>query len=394
MRSTKNALCVLALTVPFTILSCSSEAGNGTEANGSPNVPPVDARTGLRVAEHGPVPPLPDWPDNPPSLAKKALGKAIFFDPRLSGSGMATCGNCHLSVTNFQSGSPLDLPDRSYPNLAPTLPRHAPSLLNLVYAPMMRWDGSHFTDLFDMSVFPFAEGNMNLSRRLPPSDVEGIDVEGAQVALAQKLSIEIPGYAAEFQQVFGENIGTLTPPEVWRLAGKAVATYLRVAVSRDSAFDRWNAGDGAAMNDGAVRGLALFRGRAQCARCHSGPLFSDFQFHNVSTALPDEAGVRADDGRAHVTHLAEDGGKFLTPMLRTVALTSPYLHDGSETTIAKVIRRKTGAKGRSDPNHDAILEDAPDLTNAEIDDIVAFLKTLTGKPLDAMDLAGPETLPR
>jgi len=235
---------------------------------------------------------------------------------------------------------------------------------------------------------------MDLSRRLPASDVEGIDLEGAQAVLANKFTKEIPGYAAEFQKAFGEDITARTPAEIWRMAGKAVATYLRVAVSRDAAFDRWNAGDAFAMNEAAVRGFALFRGRGRCSQCHAGPLFSDFQFHNVSTSLPDAAGQRADEGREHVTHLAEDGGRFLTPMLRTVALTSPYLHDGSETTIALVLKRKTGAKGRTDPNHDKILDQTTDLTDAELDDILQFLKALNGMQIDITELVQPQTFPQ
>jgi cytochrome c peroxidase len=370
--------------------SCSSEPGDGETVL---EVPPVDPATGLRVAEFGPVPPLPDWPDNPSNDAKKGIGKAIYFDTRLSGSGVGSCGNCHLSITHFQSSSPLDLPDRSFPMLAPTLPRHTPSLLNLVYAPIMRWDGSHFIDLFDMAVFPLAEANMNLASSFPLGDVESVDVEGTQVALKKKLTVDIPGYAVEFQKAFGEDIAKLPPADVWRLAGKSVATYLRIAVSRDAAYDRWNAGDDKAMSEAAVRGFALFRGRAKCSACHSGPLFSDFQFHNVSTALPDAAGKRADEGRSHVTHVAEDGGKFLTPMLRTSALTSPYLHDGSETTIAAVIRKKSGARGQQDPNHDPILNLVPDLSDVEIEDIVAFMKALNGKPLELAELNGPTSLP-
>ncbi|MET0594380.1 MAG: cytochrome-c peroxidase, partial [Polyangiaceae bacterium] len=174
MRTLLAALGSLAL---LGVASCSSDAGIDAPNDDVTAVPPVDPATGLRVATHGPVPPLPDWADNPTNEAKTTLGAQIFFDPRISGSGTATCGNCHLSVTNFHSGNPLDLPDRSFPNITPVLPRHAPSLLNLVYAPMMRWDGSFFTDLYDMAVFPFAEANMDLSRRLPASDVHGIDLE-------------------------------------------------------------------------------------------------------------------------------------------------------------------------------------------------------------------------
>src|SRR5690349_17023148 len=98
MRTRVSAFAPL---VAIALAACSSDAGLGSPS-GPPGIPPVDPATGLRAAEHGPVPPLPEWADNPPSEAKKVLGRAIYFDPRLSGSGTATCGNCHLSVTNFQ----------------------------------------------------------------------------------------------------------------------------------------------------------------------------------------------------------------------------------------------------------------------------------------------------
>ena len=96
---------------------------------------PLDPATGLRVPELGPVPALPEWPDNPVSATKEELGRAIFFDNRLSGSELVTCSNCHFSLSDFQSATPLDLPDRSYPNLSPSLPRHTPSLLSRARRP-------------------------------------------------------------------------------------------------------------------------------------------------------------------------------------------------------------------------------------------------------------------
>jgi cytochrome c peroxidase len=177
------------------------------------------------------------------------------------------------------------------------------------------------------------------------------------------------------------------------LAGKALAVYLRVAVSRDAPFDRWNAGDDAAMSPAAVRGLTLFLTRAKCSVCHSGPLFSDFLFHNVSTSPPDATGARADEGRFRVTGDEADRGAFLTPMLRHVSNISPYLHDGSETTLAAVIRHLTGEAGRVDPLHDRLLDSMPTLSADEVDDLVQFLKALKGQPLPAADLAGADPLP-
>jgi cytochrome c peroxidase len=352
--------------------------------------PPVYPETGLRYPDVPPVPALPEWPDNPVTPEKQELGRALFWDMRLSGSGTAICANCHLASTSFQSATPLDAPDRSYPDLSPTLHRHTPSLLNIVYAPMLRWDGSHFTDLADAMVLPFAEPNLNLSG-LDVSAGEVIDLPGAQTALKEKLTVEAPGYVEAFQRAFGEDIRALEPTQVWRLAGLALAVYIRVAVDRDSAFDRWNAGDDQAIPPAAKRGAALFLGRAGCGQCHWGAFLSDFDFHNVSTAPPDRDGIRADDGRYLVTGVDGDRGKFLTPMLRGAARTSPYFHDGSKVSIRDVIRHKLAAP--TDPLADPALANLPDLTEDEIDDLVQFLKSMDGKPLDPRTIAPPDSFP-
>lgn len=368
--------------------------GSGTGGGAPSNAWPVHPDTGLRVDDSGPVPGLPGWADNPATTEKKELGRALFADPRLSGSGKTVCGNCHFPLVEFQSSGPKDAPDRSYPGISPTLPRNTPSLLNIVYAPMLRWDGAHFTDLYDAMVLPLAEANMNLAPGHPAEEVGVIDVPGAQTALQAKLTTEIPGYVPLFQAAFGEDIQGLSAQAIWRLAGKALAVYIRLAVSRDSAFDRWNAGDDGAMTEAAIRGLSLFRGKAGCASCHSGPLFSDFQFHNIATSPPGTNGIRADEGRFLVTQKEEDRGAFLTPTLRSASQTSPYLHDGSEVSISKVIARKTSAATRAlDPNHDVRLDALTDLTAAEVEDIVAFIKALKGADLPLEELSTAPKLP-
>lgn len=361
----------------------------GPDADG---IPPVNPATGLRIVAIPPVPPLPEWPDNPPSAAKKELGKALFWDRRLSGSGTTVCANCHLATTAFQSATPFDAPDRSYPASAPTLRRHTPSLVNVVYAPMMRWDGSHFTDLADMMALPFAEPNMNLSG-LAVTEGDRVDVAGAQAALHRKVTVEIPGYVALYQAAFGQDVRAATPEHLWRLTGQALAVFIRIAVSRDAPFDRWNAGDAAAMSVSAQRGAVVFNGRAGCVTCHTGPFLSDFDFHNVSTSPPDGSGRRADDGRFLVTGKEEDRGKFLTPMLRGVARTSPYFHDGSLIGVREVVRLKTGAGRALDPLHDPVLDRLPPLSEGDLDDLVAFLKSLDGPPIPLEELEMPPRLP-
>ncbi|MEZ4295553.1 MAG: cytochrome c peroxidase [Polyangiaceae bacterium] len=381
-----------AMLLSSLLFGCSG-AGDGGEGGGG-GAPggawPVDPDTGLRVADLGPVPPLPEWPDNPATAEKKLLGATLFTDPRLSGSGKTVCGNCHFPLGDYQSGGPKDAPDRSFPDIDPTLPRNTPSLLNLVYAKVYRWDGSHASDLVDQMVLPFAEANMNLTPGIPKEEVSVVDVPLAQATLKDKLTVEIPGYVPLFQSAFGEDISALSAEETWRLAGKALAVYVRVAVSRDSAFDKWNAGDDDAMSPAAIRGFELFRGKAACVNCHSGPLFTDFQFHNIGTSPPGPDGARPDEGRYLVTGDDADRGAFLTPTLRSAASTSPYLHDGSEGSIANVLRRKTSPEALSkDPNHDLLLDGLPELSEAEIDDLIELIKALRGAdiPLEELELA-------
>jgi cytochrome c peroxidase len=234
---------------------------------------------------------------------------------------------------------------------------------------------------------------MNLTD-VPKGDVWTIDVPAAQKKLHAKLTQEIPGYVALFQGAFGEDITQATAEDVWLLAGKALATYIRIAVSRDSAFDAWNAGDEDAMNASAKRGFSLFVGEGRCASCHSGPMFSDFDFHNLSLLKRDDAGNPIDTGREHVTGDPEDLGAFLTPSLRRVNKSSPFFHDGSQAILGRVLEHHAGPASRTDPNHDPILDEIPSLDIEQIGDLIQFLKALAGKPIADEFLALPVTLPK
>jgi cytochrome c peroxidase len=346
---------------------------------GETNTPPPAST--LRVPSLGPVPPLPEWKDDPTTDEKVTLGTDMFFDVRLSGSGHSTCDACHGHQVNYQDNLNLSVPDRSYPADVPKLTRNTPSFYNLVYAPVFRWDGSH-TDLVEVMAFPFAEANMNL----------GADVPTAQIALKKRLTVELPGYVPLFQKAFGQDITTLTPAEVWRLVGRALAAFVRKAVSRDAAFDRWNAGDDKAMTAGAVRGLGLFQGKGKCTACHGGPLFTDFAFHNLSVAPLDKNGARDDEGRYLVTKNEADRGAFLTPTLRSVYNSSPYFHDGSANTLRDVLAHLASDKVRADPKHDPLFDAAVTFTDPEVDDLVEFLGALRGvSVVDAVTPPPPNT---
>lgn len=374
---------------------CLAACGDGDDSGGTTRSIdeqfPVDPKSGLRVAMHGPVPPLPEWPDNPDNEAKRRLGLALFADARLSSSGTVTCGNCHSPLADFQSNTPLDLPARSLPGITPTLPRHTPSLINIVYAKTLHWDGSE-SDLYESMVLPFAEANMNLTD-VPRGDVWTLDVPAAKRKLHAKLTREITGYAPLFQAAFGEDITQKNDEEVWLLAGKAMATYIRIAVSRDAAFDAWNAGDDKAMSEEAKRGFVLFIREGKCSMCHGGPMFSDFTFHNLSLMKRDAAGNPVDPGRAKVTNDPQDLGAFLTPSLRRVNKSSPFFHDGSEAVLGRVIQHHAGPASRTDPNHDPILDQIPEFDRNQIADLIQFMKALAGTPIDDELLKLPVSLP-
>ncbi len=366
---------LLTLLVSTLLLACGSD-------NKPQGALAADASTGLRFAELGPVPELPEWRDDPSTELKAELGRLLFYDRRLSQTGNTNCSNCHVSLTSFQDNLPLAVPDRSFPMDTPKTERHTPSLLNLVYAPVFRWDGSH-EDLFDVLSFPLSEANMNLGR----------DVASAQVALKAKYANDLAGYQPYFLAAFGQDLSTLDERETWLLTGRALAHFLRRAVSRNSAFDRYNAGEDDAIDAEARAGAALFRGKARCVTCHSGPFLTDYAFHNISSERPNKRGEREDEGRAHVTGKANDAGKFLTPSLRGCYDTAPYFHDGSMPGLRSVIEHFASSAASADPLHDPVTESDIALTNDEIRQLIAFLRSLRGEQIPFQQLAPPDAFP-
>jgi len=258
------------------------------------------------------VPALPEWADDPTTPEKSELGRLIFFDARLSGSGHTTCDACHGHQVFWQDNLPAATPDRSFPSDTPKLPRNTLSFYNIVHAPVFRWDGSH-TDLVDVMVFPFSEANMNL----------GADVPSAQLGLQKRLTVDLPAYVPLFKTAFGEDLGKLDAPAVWRLTGRALRAFVRKAVSRDSAFDKWNAGDDAAMSDAAVRGIGLFQGKGAVHRLPRRAV-PDRLLVSQPLHLAPGRGRRA-QGRGALSRHQEGGGSRQVPH----AHAAPGLPDGA-----------------------------------------------------------------
>jgi cytochrome c peroxidase len=348
--------------------------------DGPVDAPDADASASrLRIPDLGPVPPIPSDADDPATPAKIALGTTLFFDARLSGSGRTRCASCHVPRTFYQDNLPLSTPDRSFPNDSPAVTRNATSLFNLAYAPVFRWAGSH-TDIVEVMAFPLAEPNMNIAR-LAAGDPAN-DVPAAQRALRERFATDLRGYVPLFREAFGVELDALDAPGAWRVVGRALRAFVaQSVVSRDAAFDRWNAGDDAAMSASAVRGLEVFRGRGRCVACHRGPMFTDFAFHNLSTTTPRADGTYPDEGRVEVTGRPADRGAFLTPTLRSAYDTSPYFHDGRTLNLRAVLEFLRSPAVSADPNHDAIFDTPLSLSDDDVTDLIAFLRALRGTPV-------------
>ena len=307
---------------------------------------------GTALAEdsfYEPVPAMKYPADNPASKEKEELGKMLFFDPRLSGSNWISCATCHDPAFGWGDGLP-----RAIGNGQNELGRHSPTVINSGYFALQFWDGRAGT-LEEQALGPIqAAGEMN----------QNMD------ALIKELKA-IPGYVKEFGKVFGKS--GITPKNI----GKAIAVFERTAVSRNSAYDRYWNGDKSAMSGSAVNGMNLFFGKAKCSICHNGPALTDSGFHNIG--VKQHGPLKKDLGRYNVTKEDFDKGAFKTPGLRSVTLTAPYMHDGSEATLENVIEfynRGGDVKKNLSPFITPL-----ELTTQEKKDLVEFLKALEGEPI-------------
>ena len=336
------------------------------------------------VRAGAPVVPLPKsipadlWellvpPENPVTPEKVALGRKLFFEKRLSSDGTVSCATCHDPAHGFSDGKKVSEGVQGKKGA-----RNAPTVLNAVFNEMQFWDG-RAPSLEEQSKGPMTN----------PVEM-GAASHDAVVAVVRG----IPEYKAEFQKVFGRE------PTIDDIAA-AIASFERTVVSGDSPFDRFKAGDKSALSESAQRGWELWNGKARCNTCHpfgeATPNFSDNKFHNIGVAAkgrdfaglarraagagdPQELAFDPDFtelGRFVVTRQPKDIGAFKTSGLRDVALSAPYMHDGSEATLLDVINFYDKG-GEPNPYLDGGIV-ALKLTDQEKKDLVAFMESLTGE---------------
>ena len=298
------------------------------------------------------APPHPE--DNRPSAARVALGKALFFDTRLSGSKDISCATCHRPDRAWGDGRPTAIGTGGQ-----VLGRRTPTVLNTAWAEAFFWDGRAAT-LEEQALGPIqAAPEMNM----------GLD------SLMARLRA-VPGYRALFRNAYG---GEPSP----ELVGKAIAAFERTIVSGTAPFDRWIAGDERAISESAKRGFAVFTGRGACAQCHSGWRLTDDSFHDIGVA-------GADSGRAKVLPgIAPMEFAFKTPTLRNVVERAPYMHAGTEETLEAVIELYDRGGRVKRPSLSPLITPLG-LSAAEKRDLVAFLRTLSSKD----PVVHPPALPR
>jgi cytochrome c peroxidase len=277
--------------------------------------------------------------DNPLTQEKIDLGKQLFFDRRWSKTKTVSCASCHQPQRGWSDDRRVSVDHDGKPTR-----RHAPTIINRAFGTIEGWAGHR-------------ESSEDLLAKLPFTSAKAIEANLGSV----------PGYQSQFQRVFGTGV---TADGV----AKAIAAFQRTLLSGNSAYDRHRAGHADALSARARRGLALFEGKAACAKCHSGFNFSDQGFHNTGIGT---GGENPDLGRYEVTKRRVNKSAFKTPTLRDVALRGPYMHDGSLATLKEVV----AFYARGGIANPAISPDMSrlDLSASEQDDLVAFLESLTGE---------------
>jgi cytochrome c peroxidase len=340
----------------------------------------------MQLAANPPLglPPLPVPADNPLSRDRVQLGRKLFYDRRLSHNGTLSCAMCHVPEQGFtvnELATAVGIEGRS-------VRRNAPTLYNSAYVTRLFHDGRE-TSLEQQIWGPLLAAN---------------EMGNPSVGYVIERLRALPDYSGLFEAAFdgsGPGMETL---------GMALAAYERTLLSAESAFDRWYYGkQDAALSPAARNGFRLFTGKAGCSGCHrideDHALFTDNALHNTgigyqaafakptTRSIPVAPGEtlevtldrpfrRNDLGRYEITLDPADRWKYRTPSLRNIALTRPYMHDGSMTSLREVVTFYN-AGGVPNENLDPLIRPLA-LSEAEIDDLVAFLRSLTGDNVDVI----------
>lgn len=315
------------------------------------------------------LPPVPIPKDNPPTAETIALGRRLYYDPVLSVDGSVSCATCHAQDLGFSDGRPVSLGVGHK-----TGTRNALTVINSAYSDLQFWDGRA----------------PNLEKQAEGPMANPVEMAHSLEGIVQRLQSN-PSYREEFKTAWG------TDQIAIEMVTKSIASFERTVVSGNSPFDRFYYGkDKRAISASAQRGLQVFidAKKGNCAVCHTiGPkfaLFTDNQFHNLGVGA-DMDGKFVDTGRYSQTKDEADMGRFITPTLRNIAQTAPYMHDGSLKTLKDTVDHYIGG-GNSNPHLDKEIHALDFLTADERADLLAFLNSLTGEL--PPNLGPPPDMPR
>lgn len=292
-------------------------------------------------------PPKYNFSNNPVTTAGFKLGRKLFYDARLSRDNSTSCGSCHISFSAFtHHGHAVS---HGIDNLLGI--RNAPPVMNMAWSDMFMWDGG----INQLDMLPIA----------PIENPVEMDLEFAEAVNRVRNNDD---YKPFFKAAFGTD--EVTGPRVLQ----AMSQFMNCLVSANSRYDKWKRNEGGTLSVDEQDGYNLVQ--QKCSACHSTDLFTDDRFHNNGL----DQTFTTDSGRAHITELAEDLGKFKTPSLRNLEKTKPYMHDGRFQTLEQVLDHyDAGVKASA--TLDTLLQQNGSLgiplTATEKQKIISFLKTLT-----------------
>ena len=338
------------------------------------------------VSTFPPLAVLPEVPvpgDNPVTDAKSELGKLLFFDDRLSGDVGTSCASCHDPRIGWGDGNALS---RGYAGTQHW--RNSQTTVNTAFLSKLFWGGE--TPSLESQAHSAISGNLAGN--------------GDPIMIEERLA-QIPEYVAMFKEAFGGD------RPLYDHVLKAIATFERTAMnSTDSPMDQYLSGDTDALSEEAIRGKALFEGKAGCIQCHNGALTTDEKFHalglpenplftkdplrqvalryqHYTRGVPEEVyrSANTDLGLYYTTKREADIGKFRTPPLRYISYIGPYMHNGVFETLEEVIDFYDQGGGDS-PNKSPLLKPLG-LTEDEKWDLLEFLESMSG---DEIRMTPPE----
>jgi len=394
------------------------------------NNPVFDEQERSRISSLSPLPPPPVDPSNRFSNDPRAIafGRQLFFDPRLSLKGDRSCASCHREKSGWTDGQPVSTPKERFP-------RNVPTLFNTAFNRWFNWDGgadSAWAQALRPIETPAEMGldRLTLVHRIAssPDLLESYEDAFGPLPIRREALAELPSAG---RPVPGDsqdrlNLAWRQVPrpsqrvlnQIFANVGKAIAAFERTLTSGPTRFDRFVVDlladhPSESLTRSELRGLKLFVGRGNCILCHSGPNLSDGEFHDLGLAVNmhgrvdpgrygavkrllrdpfNQDGPYSDrgDGVAPVRFLKLTGAQlaqFKTPSLRQLALTGPYMHDGRFATLREVVLFYSERDKARPLEHASNLIKPLHLDEREVDDLVAFLRTLSGP-------VGPSALPR